>query len=96
MGVSLIYRIVSKDGEESAPLDIHVGWRSMMRQLLDDHCLMGLNTTADIPELQKLARDQLRGQRRPPFDWAEDIEAACLNLIAELNEHGMIKIEAWY
>lgn len=96
MGVTVCYRRVAPNGEMSGLHDLEVGWRSMFRELLDDHCLLGINTEADIPALERLAVDQHKGQRQPPFDWCEDIHAACHILISEIKQHGAIQVEALY
>jgi hypothetical protein len=76
------------------PVDITPGWRSMMHGLLYDEGLIGLVTCEDVPVLRRLAKDQLKGEREPPFDWAQDI-ADNINAIADaVEKHGHVIVEA--
>jgi hypothetical protein len=91
MGVTLEMTIGNRK-----PVDVTPGWRSMMYGLLDDEGLIGYIDTADIPALKKLAETQRKGEREPPFDWAQDIHDELMKIVAAVEKHGTVLIEAHF
>jgi hypothetical protein len=96
MGASIVYRRMTKAGGLSKEYNLSVGWRSMLAQLLRENGLRGGLNADDIPMLEEVALNQLRGQAEPPFDWSEDIKDACEKLIAEIREHKYIEVDVLY
>lgn len=87
MGVSIIMQIGRKE------IDITPGWRSMMHTLLLREHLLGMLSAADIPALEKLAKEQFKGEQEPPFDWSQDIHNTFQKIIDAINKHGSVIIE---
>lgn len=90
MGVSLGWYPL--EPERVRPLN--VGWRSMMHSLLSDNGLIGALDKDDIPALRRLGREQCKGMKSPPFDYADDIKKAFEVLIRAIRKHGSIVVTA--
>lgn len=87
MGVSIGYQPIEPKTTWITP-----GWRSMMHQLLLDNNLYGLLDKNDIPLLLKIGKEQCKGTRDPPFDYAEDIHAAFRTLVRAIRRHGSVVV----
>lgn len=91
MGVSII--LIGPRGGET---DITPGWRSMMYGLMMDEFETGGNfwfIHEDLPRLHKIAEQQRKGEREPPFDWADDIKASFDKIIAAVEKYGKVLVE---
>ena len=62
----------------------------MMHQLLLDNGLYGTLGKDHIPLLQTVGERQMKGEKDPPFDYAQDIEDAFQSLIAAIRKHEQI------
>lgn len=87
MGVSIGWQPVEAKTRWITP-----GWRSMMHELLLNHCLYGTLGKKDIPTLLKLGRTQERGNKEPPFDYSEEIHSAFKELARAIRKHGAIVV----
>lgn len=87
MGVSIGYQV-----DKSRTTWITPGWRSMMHGLLLENGLYGILSREDIPTLLKIGREQCRGNREPPFDYADDTHDAFKSLVRAIRKHGAVTV----
>jgi len=94
MGVSII--LIGPRGGET---NITPGWRSMMYGLMMDEFQTGGNFLfgkEDVPTLRRLATEQRKGEKEPPFDWAADIQESFNKIIANIEKYDRALVECYH
>lgn len=86
MGASIFYRTPRGRCVYLSP-----GWSSAMHQIAEDNYLMGYLDISRIPDIKEAAKNQRKGDERPPFDWSDSIEEAFYELVAGIRKYGTVE-----
>ena len=87
MGVNISIRT-----KRNAEIDLNPGWRSMMEVLLRENNLIGEVNKSDIPRLREIRDTQMKGERDPPFDWAQSIADSFDKIIEIVGRDGFCTV----